>query len=84
MGLLNTHKGKVAILIAYYRNLLGTSDATSWGFCVEHLYRDLPKVEASPLIALFTTEEAKRLIRNMNPNSAPRLDGVGPAFYSAA
>lgn len=79
-----SHDYKTVALTTYYTRILGGETPTSWSFDVDELYENTPKAVAEQLVAPFTEVEAKRAVRAMEPESAPRPDGVGPGFYTTA
>ena len=70
------HDTKSEALTGYFSSILGQSLPTQWHFNLEHIYRAVPAVDLSSLVAPFTSAEAKLAVRQMNRNSAP-VKGIG-------
>jgi hypothetical protein len=74
------HQDKSEAMTAYYSNILGLSDATMWNFELSALYHSEDFQLLDDLVSPFTENEALLAIKSMNVNSAPGLDGFGPAW----
>jgi len=79
-----SHAAKSATLTAHFSSLLGEADSVTWDFDVASLYSQRQQVQAAPLVAPFTGDEAPNVVSSMNANSAPSPDGIGHGLYKAA
>jgi hypothetical protein len=62
---------------------MGAAAPPVWDFDVNALYVDTAPVNAAPLVAPFTSLDARTVVRAMNSASAPGPDGFSPTFYKA-
>jgi len=60
-----------------YTELLGAVVDTRWDFSLQEVCGDQAPVDDSTLSATITIQEAKSVLRGMDRNSAPGLDGFG-------
>ncbi|CAN6218601.1 unnamed protein product [Urochloa humidicola] len=82
-ALITSHHGKVAALTNHFKNTMGTTGSSQWGFDLHDIYAGR-STATDALTADFTAAEALLVVRGMNVSSAPGPDGFGPSFYRAA
>lgn len=76
------HARKTSTLTNYFTSIIGVT-GTSVTTYLDSLYVGRAQPSTS-LTADFTKAETKLALLSMNRNSAPGLDGFGPAFYKVA
>ena len=79
-----SHDDKMAVLTAYYTNILGGEVAMTWSYDLDQLYVGAQHADPTLLIAPFSEQEVLRAVRAMSMDSAPDPNGIGPGFYSVA
>jgi hypothetical protein len=78
------HSTKAQILYNLFSDSLGASKATHWNFDLLELYSGHPQINSDNISGLFELEEIKLAVMQMDKDSAPGPDGIGPSFYQAA
>ncbi|XP_066323685.1 uncharacterized protein [Miscanthus floridulus] len=75
-------EAKAGIVYSYYNELL--SKAFHRQHRIDLAQLDLPRLDLSDLVTLFTAEEVARIVRDTPADRAPGPDGFNGAFYKAA
>lgn len=81
----SAHSNKEAVLLHFFKNLVGVSTPVSTSFDLESLLlpNSLNTAQASDLSKPFTIEEIKDALWAMKDDASPGPDGFGPTFFKS-